>query len=144
IITSKAGIVPWSMQTSARVRRKALTTAGKLAPFARHLLPEPPPAKEAYGAFSPAELTRSVEASLKALRTDYLDILLLHECEAPEATRPETLSLLEKLRADGKIRAFGIATRFPQTREILSQAPDRFAVAQFPSDVFSQNERQLP
>jgi hypothetical protein len=52
--------------------------------------------------------------------------------------------LLEKLRAEGKVRAFGIATRFPQTQAILGAAPERFAAAQFPSDVFSQNERRLP
>jgi aryl-alcohol dehydrogenase-like predicted oxidoreductase len=144
VIVSKAGILPWSMQTATRIRRKALTTAGRLAPFARRLLPEPPPAKERHGVFGAAEVARSVEASLRALRTDYLDILLLHECELPDAARPETLSLLEKLRADGKVRAFGIATRFPQTQAILSASPERFAVAQFPSDVFSQNERRLP
>jgi len=143
VIASKAGIVPWSMQTGARVRRKALAVA-RLAPFANGFLPEPPPAQERYGAFREAELIRSVEASLKALRTDYLDLLLLHECDAPDATRPKTLSLLERLRASGKVRAFGIATTFPKTQEILSAAPDRFAAAQFPSDLFSRNERELP
>jgi diketogulonate reductase-like aldo/keto reductase len=144
VIASKAGILPWSMQTAARIRRKALTTAQKLAPFARDWLPEPPTAKERYGVFAPSELEKSVEASLRALRTDYLDILLLHECDVPDATSLETLSLLEKLRARGKIRAFGIATRFPQTEAILAACPDRFAVAQFPSDVFSRNEARLP
>lgn len=144
VIVSKAGIVPWSMQTATRIRRKALTTAGRLAPFARGLLPTPPEAKERYGVFGAEAVRKSVEVSLRALRTDYLDVLLLHECEVPDAARPETLSLLEKLRAEGKVRAFGIATRFPQTEAILAAAPERFAVAQFPSDVFSQNERRLP
>jgi aryl-alcohol dehydrogenase-like predicted oxidoreductase len=145
VIVSKAGIVPWSMQTGARLRRKALTTAGRLAPpSARRLLPQPPEARERYGAFRPSELRRSVETSLRKLRTDYLDILLLHECELPAATGGETLSLLERLRTEGKIRAFGIATRFPQTEQILAEAPDHFAVAQFPSDVFSRNAQRLP
>jgi aryl-alcohol dehydrogenase-like predicted oxidoreductase len=144
VIVSKAGIVPWNAQTVTRIRRKALTTARRLAPFARGVLPEPPPAKERYGAFGRAELQKSVETSLRALQTDHLDILLLHECELPDATRPETLSLLERLRADGKIRAFGIATRAPQTKAILAAEPARFAVAQFPTDVFSRNERGLP
>jgi hypothetical protein len=144
VIVSKAGIVPWSMQTGARLRRKALTTAGRLAPFARGLLPAPPEAKERYRAFAASELRKSVETSLRALRTDYLDMLLLHECELPDATSGETLSLLERLRAEGKIRAFGIATRFAQTEAILKEAPERFAAAQFPSDVFARHERRLP
>ena len=144
IIASKAGIIPWSMQLATRLQRKALSTARRLAPFAGGLIPEPPPAVERYGAFAPAELVRSVETSLKALRTDYLDILLLHECDVPQATRPETLNLLERLQAQGKVRAIGIATRFPETQGILAAEPERFAVAQFPSDVFSQHERRLP
>ena len=144
VIVSKAGIVPWSMQTAARLRRKALTTATRLAPFARAVLPEPPPARERYGAFAPAELRKSVERSLRALRTDHLDVLMLHECELPDATRPETLSLLQRLRTEGKVRAFGIATRFPQAQSILQAGPDRFAAAQFPSDIFSRNEGRLP
>jgi aryl-alcohol dehydrogenase-like predicted oxidoreductase len=144
VIVSKAGIVPWQAQTAMRIRRKALTAARKLAPFARPLIPQPPPAKERYGAFAPAELAKSVETSLRELRTDYLDVLLLHECDVPQATSGETLSLLEKLRAEGKVRAFGIATRFPETEAILAAAPERFAVAQFPSDVFQRNERRLP
>jgi aryl-alcohol dehydrogenase-like predicted oxidoreductase len=144
VIVSKAGIMPWSMQTATRIRRKALTTAQRLAPFARGLIPEPPPAKERYGVFGPTEVRKSVEVSLRALRTDYLDVLLLHECEVPHTAKLETLRLLERLRAEGKVRAFGIATRFPQTEAILAAAPERFAVAQFPTDAFSQNERRLP
>jgi aryl-alcohol dehydrogenase-like predicted oxidoreductase len=144
VIASKAGILPWSMLTARRIRRKALTGARRLAPAAARVLPQPPPAAHRGGAFGRAELRRSVETSLRALRTDYLDVLLLHECELSDAVRPETLSLLEGLLAAGKVRAFGIAAGFPQTRAILAAAPDRFAVAQFPSDVFSQNERRLP
>jgi aryl-alcohol dehydrogenase-like predicted oxidoreductase len=144
VIASKAGVVPWSTQTATRIRRKALTAARRLAPFARPLIPEPPTARERYGAFAPAELAKSVDTSLRELRTDYLDILLLHECDVPHATSAGTLSLLEKLRAAGKVRAFGIATRFPVTQAILGAAPERFAVAQFPSDLFLRNERRLP
>jgi hypothetical protein len=132
------------MQTGTRLRRKALSTARQLAPFAGALIPEPPAAVERHGAFSPEDLSRSVEASLKALRTDYLDMLLLHECDVHDATRPGTLSLLERLRTEGKVRAFGVATRFPETQAILAAAPERFAAAQFPSDVFSRHERSLP
>jgi diketogulonate reductase-like aldo/keto reductase len=144
VIASKAGVVPWSAQTATRIRRKALTAAQKLAPFARSLIPEPPAARERYGAFAPSDLAKSVETSLRELRTDYLDILLLHECDVPHATSAGTLSLLEKLRAAGKVRAFGIATRFPETEAILTAAPEPFAVAQFPTDLFQRNERRLP
>jgi hypothetical protein len=61
--------------------------------------------------FSPRELTRSVEASLRRLRTDRLDCLFLHE---PIATLPavqfdDIVACGEDMRAAGTIRALGVA-----------------------------------
>lgn len=63
---------------------------------------------------TPAELRRSVEESLVRLRTDYVDILHLHAVSASHydhcaaALMPE----LDRLRAEGKVRFFGITERF--------------------------------
>jgi aryl-alcohol dehydrogenase-like predicted oxidoreductase len=140
VIASKAGILPWSMLTSDRVKTKATTLAHKVLPF----IPAGRPARERYGAFRPDELRRSVEHSLKALRTEYLDLLLLHECQLPDATSQETLSLFERLRAQGKVRRFGVATDFPTTVRILEAAPGTFDAAQFPSDALNGNVSRLP
>lgn len=63
-------------------------------------------------------ILNSVETSLKDLQTDYIDLLQLH---AYDSTVPieETLSTLEKLKASGKIRAFGCSNYH---REELEQA----------------------
>jgi L-galactose dehydrogenase len=62
--------------------------------------------------FTPAAMERSVEASLKRLRTDYLDILIAHDIEFAddfEAVFTETAAVLHKLKAAGKCRFVGMS-----------------------------------
>lgn len=58
--------------------------------------------------FEPARLMESVEGSLKRLNTDYLDSLLLHNppFSALDQNSPQ-FEMLEKLKQQGKIRAYG-------------------------------------
>lgn len=78
--------------------------------------------------FSPAALTASVERSLRRLRTDRLDIVLLHIGPDDRATlaRGEALETLARLKAQGKIRAIGASTK---TVEGAIEAMDRGADA---------------
>jgi myo-inositol catabolism protein IolS len=59
-------------------------------------------------AFAAADLKRSCEDRLRALRTDYIDLLQLHwpNWEVPLAG---TLGALAELKQEGKIRAFGVS-----------------------------------
>lgn len=62
--------------------------------------------------FTPAAMERSVEASLKRLHTDHLDILIAHDIEfAPDfaAVFTDTAAVLHKLKAAGKCRFFGMS-----------------------------------
>lgn len=64
--------------------------------------------------FSPAYLRSSLEASLKRLQTDYVDVFQLHD---PPVELLETddsiMTVLNSLRDEGKIRVIGISTRSP-------------------------------
>ncbi|WP_341913746.1 aldo/keto reductase [Ferrovibrio terrae] len=64
--------------------------------------------------FTPAAIRQSVEDSLQRLRTDYIDILQLHDA-SPEYLRqhPETLSALDDLRREGKLRLVGASVKLP-------------------------------
>jgi len=65
--------------------------------------------------FSPAHLRRALEASLRRLRTDYVDLYQLHSpAVATLREQPEILALLAELRASGKIRAWGVSARSPE------------------------------
>jgi L-galactose dehydrogenase len=62
--------------------------------------------------FTPAAMERSVDASLKRLRTDYLDILIAHDIEFAndfEAIFSETAEVLHKLKKAGKCRLIGMS-----------------------------------
>ena len=69
---------------------------------------------KAHSLDSPESLTRSLEASLKALRTDHVDIFHLHGVrpEHYQSYRERHLPGLERLREAGKIRALGISENF--------------------------------
>ena len=62
-----------------------------------------------------------MDGSLKALKTDYLDVLLLHRPDAlvePE----EVASAFDKLQASGKVRNFGVSNQTPGQIELLKTA----------------------
>jgi aryl-alcohol dehydrogenase-like predicted oxidoreductase len=62
--------------------------------------------------FSPGYLRKAVEASLRRLQSDYIDLYQIHSPPREEllGTRlQDTLGLLARLKADGKIREYGIA-----------------------------------
>jgi aryl-alcohol dehydrogenase-like predicted oxidoreductase len=64
--------------------------------------------------YSPGALERSLDDSLKRLRTDYVDVLQLHSPPLDLLRRIDGLAAsLDALQAKGKIRAFGISTRSP-------------------------------
>jgi diketogulonate reductase-like aldo/keto reductase len=143
IIATKAGIEPWRTQYRRRAAHKAAVLLRK-APFARRLIAEPSRPSERYGQFTRAQLSKSVDRSLKALKTDYIDIVFLHECAPADAGDPETLDVMQGLVRAGKARAWGIATHFADSLQIIDRAPQAAAVVQIPSDVLTPNVRRVP
>lgn len=77
--------------------------------------------RKGYFDFSEAHILEAVDGSLKALRTDYLDVLLLHRPDAlvePE----EVASAFDKLGAAGKVRHFGVSNHSAGQIELLKTA----------------------
>lgn len=63
--------------------------------------------------FSAMGMTRSVERSLRRLRTEYLDIVLVHSSGEDEKIIHEdgVFDTMQRLKEQGKIRAFGMSTK---------------------------------
>ncbi len=58
-------------------------------------------------AWSPEVITATIDRSLRRLRTDHLDVMLLHSCDLEVLRRGEALGALAEARDAGKIRFAG-------------------------------------
>lgn len=73
-----------------------------------------------YFDFSYEHIIESVDGSLEALGTDYIDILLLHRPDA--LVEPEEVArAFHELEAAGKVRAFGVSNHTPRQIELLKK-----------------------
>ncbi len=80
------------------------------------IVPEGP-----YFDFSYEHLVASAEQSLRALGTDYLDVLLLHRPDA--LVEPEEVArAFDELESAGKVRAFGVSNHTPRQIDLLRTA----------------------
>jgi predicted oxidoreductase len=71
-----------------------------------------------YFDFSYEHIIDSVNGSLAALGTDYIDILLLHRPDA--LVEPEEVArAFDELEAAGKVRAFGVSNHTPRQIDLL-------------------------
>lgn len=85
-------------------QRNKVIIASKVG-FLEHLGPQD---------FSAAHIRRSLEGSLKRMKTDYLDLYQLHSPDINEMEKnPEALQTLQALKKEGKIRAYGVSVRAP-------------------------------
>ena len=114
-IITKAGIEPPSV----------------LSRFGRKFLARP--AVQRSGLFSPEQVAMSVLRSLRALSVQQFDTLLLHECALSDLT-DELCEILNRIKRDGFIRQFGIATSLVQSEAILAQRPEFCDVIQIPDN----------
>lgn len=70
--------------------------------------------------FSKEHILNSVDGSLKRLKTDYLDVLLLHRPDA--LMEPEEIAeAFNQLEASGKVRYFGVSNQKPMQIELLGK-----------------------
>jgi D-threo-aldose 1-dehydrogenase len=84
--------------------------------------------------FSRASTMASLEKSLRALRTDYVDLFLAHQASDSALPDEEVIGWLEDARRAGKILAFGVATNFEWLQPVLNRRPQLASVVQFDSD----------
>jgi D-threo-aldose 1-dehydrogenase len=95
------------------------------------------------GAFSPEAAIQSLEASLRALETDYIDILLLHEATLADTASESLLDALQKQVQRGAVRHLGIASAFHKLDANASHLPLGYETVQFDDNAQSRNLEKL-
>lgn len=119
-ITTKFGIEPSGVVKARWINllaRKVL----KFAPFVKTILRRGAPQSGAtWGVFDPVKAETSLERSLAALQTDYIDLFLLHEPTLESAASEPLIEFLDKQVEKGTIRAYGCGGEWSQIGRIAA------------------------
>jgi len=87
---------------------------------------------------SPPTILTSLEGSLRRLETDYIDIYLYH-CAPQRCDLDAGREILERAKAQGKIRAYGISTENPALVQAMVDQ-QAIEVVQFASNLLAPAE----
>jgi aryl-alcohol dehydrogenase-like predicted oxidoreductase len=125
-VTTKYGIAPPKKSAIIKLGRSIAGPILKQLPALKHRL-----AKAANTAtrnnerpaFTATQARASLHRSLSTLRTDHIDLWLLHEVEARDLRDHSLLKLLEDLVQQGTIGSFGIASSSDKLPALLAERP---------------------
>jgi len=90
-------------------RMKSLLSAVRFGKTVGRLIRRHLPAREQ--SFSAQQINRAIEASLRRLGTDYVDVFQLHSPPASVIERGDFVEVLERAKTQGKLRSYGISCR---------------------------------
>lgn len=135
VIATKYGIAP---QRQSAVKRVAVPVArvAMRVPGVRGILRGGGAKEVEYGTFSVAGLRESLETSLRALRTDYVDVLFLHEATAEVLQQHELMRELDALVLEGKALRVGLYASADVVAEAMARGPATLTAMQFGGDAF--------
>ncbi len=87
---------------------------------------------------SPEGIRSACEESLRRLNTDYIDLYQFHDNGFPADKAEPVRETLERLTKEGKIRAYGWSTDFPDRAEVFAKGP-KCAAIQLELNVLDDN-----
>jgi aryl-alcohol dehydrogenase-like predicted oxidoreductase len=91
---------------------------------------------------SPEGIRKACEDSLRRLETDYIDLYQFHDNGFPPERAVPVRDTLEALAAEGKIRAYGWSTDFPDRAEVFAGGP-KCAAIQLQLNVLDDNPEMI-
>lgn len=142
VIASKYGLAPTRAASLLRGLKPLAQRVAAAVPGLRPLIRASVGTARAGDRFSPKAAEESLKKSLRALNTDYLDILLLHDGGAADLSA-ELTEFLRGQAAAGTIRAFGLASGIDTITELIARHGDEL-LYQFANSVCRRNTERLP
>lgn len=144
VIATKFGVAPSQRRHIANIVKPLAQKVIKIFPASRKLVKR---AAIMTGntaittQFTAELLQKSVEASLRFLQTDYIDILFLHDCLFENLT-DEIIFTLHSLREKGCIKTYGVASSVEVALTTKQTYGDEF-ILQFANDMFLKNHEKI-
>ncbi|MBD3407532.1 MAG: aldo/keto reductase [Candidatus Lokiarchaeota archaeon] len=91
---------------------------------------------------TPGGIKKACDASLRRLRTDYIDVYQLHDGGLEFEVAENVLETLEELVKERKIRYYGWSTDDPDRAELFAKRK-HCATVQFRHNIFSHNDTMI-
>jgi aryl-alcohol dehydrogenase-like predicted oxidoreductase len=136
LLSTKFGIRPAAVNPLKRVAKPLARALMRVAPSTRRTMQGQLASMSSPGHFSVAALHESLERSLRALRTDYVDFLFLHEAPVSVLQQDDLFAALRMLVATGKVRRFGIASQPEVIEAAIAARLPGLQTVQFPGNLF--------
>jgi aryl-alcohol dehydrogenase-like predicted oxidoreductase len=144
VIATKFGIVPnTAMRRLSRVQGPARRVVKAFPWLRRRLRANSSPLFEERR-YDAASASTSLEASLRALGTDHVDLLFLHEPRGDNTDPDEIATFLEDARERGLIGAWGISGEPAESRQVADTFQRAVPVLQLRDDVLTRTWEQAP
>lgn len=139
LISTKFGILPvktsWWKNAIKPVARRMLDAV----PAGRKLIQKQVKAQFEEGMFTVSVLRKSLEESLRRLKTDHVDFLFAHSAPIAILENHELLRELERLVQSGAVRLAGISMSPDVLPHVLERRPAFLKAFQFPCNVFERS-----
>ena len=141
-VTTKYGIPPGKRSSLITAARRIAAPLIKTLPTLKHRLAQAAnaatrPSEKA--TFTAQEAKASLERSLAELRTDHIDVWLLHEASASDLHDDALLALLEQERQRGTISTFGIGSSAEKIPSLLAERRSYCRTLQYEWSVLDAN-----
>lgn len=137
VLCTKFGIVP-ADPNGWKQRVKPLARAAiRLFPALRGVARKQATDQFAGGQFTVEILKSSFETSLRELRTDYVDILLMHAAPITALQQDDLMEQFGRLVEAGKVRLAGISGEQDVISTVFANRPPLLRTAQFALNIFN-------
>ncbi|WP_353062534.1 aldo/keto reductase [Tunturibacter psychrotolerans] len=141
-VTTKYGIPPAKKSPLISAARRIAGPLIKTFPPLKHRLAQAAKAAtrtSETATFTAQQAKSSLERSLIALRTDHIDLWLLHEASAADLHDDTLLHLLEQEKQRGTIGTFGIGSSADKLTALLAERPSYCHALQYEWSVLAAN-----